>query len=137
MSEYCHVELELRDRAMLVEALKLMDFQESKIEVHDEAQALYGFQGDLRTEKAHVIIRRKHIGPYANDIGFVKNEVTGQFTAIVSEFERSSGYGDEWTKKLLMAYGEVGWRRFAKQGMMQVKEKTVRQDGATVLRLHW
>jgi len=31
------------------------------IEVHEEAQNLYGYRGDKRKEKAHIIIRKKYL----------------------------------------------------------------------------
>jgi len=45
--------------AGLTKALADMGFKE--VEVHDTAQKLHGFQGDVRKETAEVIIRRKYV----------------------------------------------------------------------------
>lgn len=37
-------------------------------------QPLYGYQGDLRSDSAHVIVRRAHLGRASNDIGFLHQE---------------------------------------------------------------
>ena len=35
---------------------------ESQIEIHEQAVPLYGYQGDVRPQKAHIVIRRQRIG---------------------------------------------------------------------------
>jgi len=71
---------------------------EAQIELHNEAQNLFGHTGDMREEKAHVIIRRNHVGGSSNDIGFLKAE-DGTYTAIISDYDKSK-YGDEWNARL-------------------------------------
>jgi hypothetical protein len=39
------------------------------MEVHDEAVPLYGYQGDVRAQTAHIVIRRQHVGTAANGDG--------------------------------------------------------------------
>lgn len=53
----------------LVAALAGLGFQESQIEVHAEAVPLYGYQGDVRPQRTHIVIRRQHIASGANDVG--------------------------------------------------------------------
>lgn len=84
MSRYTTCRLEIRDAEALVAALKERGLV---AETFLEAQPLYGYQGDLRPEKAHVIVRRKYIGPASNDIGFLC-EPDGHYTAIISEWDR-------------------------------------------------
>jgi len=58
--------------------------------VHQEAVSLYGYQGDVRSQKAHVIIRRKHIGTAANDVGW-ERQTDGTYRAWISEFDSGIG----------------------------------------------
>lgn len=75
-----------------------------QIEVHQEAQGLYGYHNDLRPEKANVIIHRKFVGSASNDIGFIKDE-NGQYKAIISEYDSNSkGYNQSWINKLKQSY---------------------------------
>ena len=62
-------------------------FAKLLVEVHEQPQALFGYGGDVRAQRAHVIVRRQHIFGASNDVGFLKN-ADGTFTAIVSEFDR-------------------------------------------------
>lgn len=111
MSHYVDVLTEIRDTNALVRALGRLGF-EGKVETHDKAQNLYGYHGDKRPQKAHVIIRRQFIGSSSNDIGFEKTN-EGRFKAHISEFESATGayaggtgkYTQEWQKKLYTYYG--------------------------------
>lgn len=73
------------------------------MEIHAAPQTLYGYHGDVRPERAHVIIRRQHVGSASNDIGFLR-EPDGTFTAIISEFDRAR-YGDAWLRQLTTLAG--------------------------------
>lgn len=57
-------------------------------EEHQEAQNLIGYEGHKRAQKAHIIIRRQHVGAAANDVGFLKKP-DGNYELIISEFDRS------------------------------------------------
>jgi hypothetical protein len=111
MSHYVDILTEIRDQEALVRALGRLGFQ-NKIESHETAQNLYGYHGDIRKQKAHVIIRRKYVGQSSNDIGYEKI-ADGRFKAHISEFESATGsyaggigkYGAEWQNKLNTYYG--------------------------------
>lgn len=70
MSAFARVVVECRSRPAIVAALRRLGYGENQIEVHDQAQPLYGYHGDQRAQRAHVIVRRRHIGGDSNDIGF-------------------------------------------------------------------
>ena len=78
MSKYNRQKSTYNDRDCLVAALNEQGYTE--VEVHEEAVNLIGYHGDTRPEKANVIVRRKHIGTAANDLGFVK-EADGTYSA--------------------------------------------------------
>ncbi len=102
MSHYTCIRTQIREVPFLVEALHEMGFAD--VEVHEEAQHLYGYQGDRRPQTAEVIIRRKYIGAAANDVGF-KRQDSGAFEAIVSEFDRRNRCNAAWLQELNHRYG--------------------------------
>ena len=73
-----------------------------QIEVHEIPQHLKGYLGKTRAEKAHIIIRKKHVGRSSNDIGFIQVE-DDTYEAIISEFD-STKYDSEWNKALKCNY---------------------------------
>lgn len=138
MSEFVECETKIKDQKALIEALLEMGWKEDEIEVHEKAQNLYGFQGDKRPQKAHVIIRRKNVGQSANDIGF-ERLADGTYKAHISEYDRSAGglkakhtrgYNDKWLGDLTAKYAEKLFTRQAKAKGYQVKKT---QKGKKVL----
>ena len=101
MSAYATVQTQFRDQQALVQALGEIGYAE--VEVHAEAQALYGYHGDVRPEKAHVIVRRQHVGQAANDVGFVRGQ-DGTFQAIVSAYAGLRPFTAEKQKQLRQRY---------------------------------
>lgn len=106
MSHYCEIELRLTGEAeAIVRALLEMDtargikWKREDIEVHAERQSLYGFRGDVRPQKAHIIIRRSKVQSGANDLGLEKR-ADGSWVLHVSEYDRNY-YNSEWEKRLL------------------------------------
>jgi hypothetical protein len=89
MSHYSKVKTKIKNKDSLVAALCDLGFTKSQIEVHDEAVALEGYEGRFRKEKANIIIRRRHVGGAANDIGFVRMQ-DGTYQAIISDYDRRS-----------------------------------------------
>ncbi len=127
MSHYSEVRIEFRDRAALVAALNRLGFQR-KVEVHQEAKALYGYQGDRRVQQAHIIIRRQHVGLAANDIGF-QRQSDGTYRAWISEYDQNhNGYSDSWLGRLKQAYGVERAKAEAKKKGYRVTEQK-QEDG--------
>lgn len=100
MSHYSKIDTEIVDQAALLKALKEVGY--SDIEVHSEPVHLFGYMGDRRPEKAHVVVRRKHISNASNDIGFVK-QADGRYEAIVSEYDEKL-LGEDWVNKVCKIY---------------------------------
>jgi hypothetical protein len=127
MSHYSEVAIELTDEGCLVAALSRLGFQ-GKVEVHREAQSLYGYQGDVRAQKAHVIIRRQHVGPAANDLGF-QRQPDGKYRIWVSDYDRKyNNYDDAWMGRLKQTYGVEKARAEAKKKGYRVSEQKL-DDG--------
>jgi len=83
--------------------------------------------GDVRPQKAHIIMRREHVGQAANDLGF-ERQANGKYRAWVSEFDQRHGYGDAWMGKLKQAYGVEKARVEAKKKGYRVSEQKL-DDG--------
>jgi hypothetical protein len=127
MSHYSEVQIELTDEGCLVAALSRLGFL-GKLEVHKEAQALYGYQGDVRAQKAHVIIRRQHVGPAANDLGF-ERQPDGKYRVWVSDYDRKyNKYDGAWMGCLKQAYGVEKAKAEAKKRGYRISEQK-QEDG--------
>ena len=112
MSHFVNVVTQMKNREALILALIRSGFAENVIEVHDTPQNLYGYQGDVRAQKAHIIVRRRYVGSSSNDIGF--ENVNGTFVAHISEFDSGTGSysghsnarcNQVWQNKLGTYYG--------------------------------
>lgn len=103
ISHYLEIKTKITNRSALVKALCRVGFKENQIEVHDKATNLYGFQGDKRAQKAHVIIRRKDVGAASNDIGFEQKE-DGTYEAIISQYDKGK-YNQKWLDKVSTYHG--------------------------------
>ena len=106
MSHFTEITVEFTDLDCLLRALEAIKPEwKGKIEVHQTAQNLRGYQNDIRPQKAHVIIRRHNVGQSSNDIGF-ERQMNGTYKAYISEYdEKSMRYNSEWVGKLKQAYG--------------------------------
>lgn len=100
MSHYTLLQTRIHDTRLLVESLADLGFGD--VEVHDLPQPLVGWRGDLRQQRAEVIIRRKHVGQASNDIGFARRP-DGSFEAIISEYDRDR-YDEAWLGQLSQRY---------------------------------
>jgi hypothetical protein len=120
VSHFLDVQTTFRDQACLLEALS-HTWSVDKIEVHEEPKHLTGYEGDTRPEKAHIIIRRQHIGCASNDIGFVKNE-DGSYSAIISEYDRHK-YNDQWLGTLKQQYAVAKIKKEYKKKGLVVREE--------------
>ena len=124
MSHYTEIEIAMSDQAALLAALARLGFGPKKVEIHEEPHQLYGYQGDMRSQKAHIILRRRYVGSAINDIGFERLE-DGTFKAHISSFDRSTQYGDPWIGKLKQGYGVEKAKAEARRRGYRAKEETL------------
>ena len=131
MSAYQEYTTQFKDAAVLVEALCAMKWRTgtltaADIEVHEEAVALCGYHGDVRSQRANIIIRRAKVGSASNDIGFVRQE-DGTYRAIISQYDR--GYHNEAFVDLLsQTYAEKMVEQKAKAKGYRVQKQKL-DDG--------
>jgi hypothetical protein len=120
MSHFTSIKTRIADLEALTKALTDLGFK--TIEVHTEAQNLYGYQGDQRSQRAEVIIRRKFVGSASNDIGF-KRQTDGTFEAIISNYDRTK-YSRSWLEQLTHRYAyHVTRAKLQEQGFDLVTEE--------------
>jgi hypothetical protein len=87
---------------------KVLEKRFKEVEVHSSPEQLIDFQGkathylDESGDKAEIIIRRKHVGGAANDIGFTKDS-SGNYKAIISAYD-SSKHNQKWLDNLCKDY---------------------------------
>jgi len=94
------VEVKFIDEGVLIKTLRDMGYNP---EVHSDARHLRGYQGDKRSQKAHIIIPRSQVGAASNDVGFER--VNGGFVLHASEFDHSWRTGNH-IKVLNQGYAE-------------------------------
>jgi hypothetical protein len=135
MSHFTRIKTQLQDGELLQKALADLGFQ--NVEVHETAQHLYGWQGDVRPQTAEVVIRRRFIGPASNDIGF-KRQADGTFDAIISEYDRRAGYSQEWLNRLTQRYAyHAVVDGAARQGFSVAEEHTEADGTVRVVVQRW
>ncbi len=99
MSRYCEVQTEFKNAEALVQALmETGNWGINQIETHELPTNLYGYKGDVRSEQAHIVIRRHFVGGASNDVGFRKMP-DGTYKALISEFDQNK-YNNAWIAKL-------------------------------------
>ncbi len=125
MSHFTCIKTQIKIQEALVQALADVGFQ--TVEVHETAQHLYGYQGDIRPQTAEVIIRREYIGQDSNDIGFKRQE-DGNFEAIISEYDRHK-YSQEWLNGLTQRYGYHALMATAPTQGFSIEEEETLEDG--------
>jgi hypothetical protein len=101
MSAYITLATPMTDQECLLKALADLGFPADRVEVHGSAVPLVGYEGHSRGQRAHMVIRRQHVGKLSNDIGFEQTAMG--FRAHVSDFDQSR-YGKQWMRKLRARY---------------------------------
>jgi hypothetical protein len=136
MSEYRAQTTKFTDRDCLIGALKAAGYDESVIEVNEQPKQLYDYCNrpttytDPKGDKANIIIRRNNIGyGAANDLGFLWDETTKSYKAMVSAFDRgNSHWGPESTRMMTteQEYAMLATRKsLRKQGFKYLKTEMV------------
>ncbi len=122
MSKYEELRTVLSDEHFLVEGLRELGYNP---EVSREGLSLYGYLGDERPEKAHIVIRRRQLDSASNDIGFAR-DASGVYRALISEYDRGIGFDDAWLGRVAQTYKE-------RQTMTVAKSKGYRFLGRQVV----
>ncbi len=103
MSHFVECRPNFKDRQALVDALLAVGFHREQIELHAEAVPLFGYRGDERPQRAHVVIRRQHVGPAANDVGWERLP-DGTYRAWISEYDARHRFDDTMQNRIKQEY---------------------------------
>jgi len=153
MSHFSSVKVQYKDVPTLIDALVKCGFRRDQIEVHAVPQLIKDYHGrttkysykDTQDErfkdgdKAHVIVRRQHMGPSHNDMGFYVDSKGGS-VEFLCDFARGSnnasankiahadgGYAP-WLKRVKREYSAAtAMRSFKSQG--KVAKRVDGKDG--------
>lgn len=129
MSHFTTLATQLTDTDALCAALADVGYPD--FEVHEAAQPLYGYQGDLRRDRAHVIVRREHIGRASNDIGFRRQE-DGRFLAVISEYDRAT-HDETWLGRLIARHAYHATNKTLTAQGFHLVDEVNEQDGTVRL----
>ncbi len=103
MSHYVECKPGFKDQQALIDALVAVGFERSQIEVHAETTALFGYQGDERPQRAHIVIRREQVGTAANDVGWERMP-DGTCRAWISEYDGRHRFNPEMQNRIKQEY---------------------------------
>lgn len=132
MSHYTSGKILIRDKDCLIGALNEMGH--THLEVHEQPVNLHGYRGDVRAQKAHVVIRRQHVGGAANDIGFLFQD-DGSVKVWISENERDYGYPKGWEDKVAVLAGVKAVEK--KAAVLRKRcQRLVTTDGRITVRVY-
>lgn len=140
MSHFAEIKVAFsqKEEKQLVAALELK-FGKGNVDVHPEGAALHGYQNDDRSRlastdpnyapKCHIIIRKKHVGSAANDVGYRRTE-DGRYCAYVSSYDSGHNYTKAHQNKVAQEYAtRVAVKKLKAQGY---QAKTVTNKDGTV-----
>lgn len=103
MSKYLiFPEILFKDRRLLLAALAEIGFADVE---EGEQIPLYGYQGDLRSETAEIVVRRQVLGAASNDLGFTRT--LDGYIPIVSEYDQRTLLAGQFLPRLRTAYSEA------------------------------
>lgn len=97
-------------------------------EDHKTEQSLHGYAGDIRQQTASIIVRRRHVGAAANDVGF-KRKANGKYELIISEYDRHGKTGTNFMQRMRQLYSKhKTLKQLKKMGKVVTSVKTMK-DG--------
>jgi hypothetical protein len=133
ISEYTIIDVNFNDPESIKSALTELGYH---FEEHKVAQKLYGYAGDVRGQKAHIIVRKKYVGAAANDVGFFRR-ADGSYEMIISEFDKSGTKKQavDFTLKIKQLYGKHLAIKHCKRMGLKISSQKVTEDNKIKIRL--
>jgi hypothetical protein len=151
MSHYAamEVDFDVKYEQNLVAALEKV-FGKGNVEVHENGAPLFGWHGDDRSQvgkksqdyapPCEVIVRRKHVGGAANDLGFRRTK-EGKYESYISDHDKGANFSKEKQGLVAQEYGlrvteqvlkSEGWSKFTRTTLsdgsvrIEAKEPTLK-----------
>jgi|ERR1039458_2033089 hypothetical protein len=122
MSAFHSLTTSYKDRESLVAALGEQGYHD--VEVHDVAQSLEGYHGDVRSQKANVIVRRRFVGMASNDLGWEWDAKSGTFIQHISDYDKGR-HNQGWCDSLKQHYTEKITMKTAAKNGFEFLSKTI------------
>jgi len=102
MSKYLtFTDVVFTNQALLLAALADLGYADVE---QGEGLSLYGYQGDVRKERAEIVVRRRFIGSASNDLGFART--AEGYTPIISDYDQRTLHDGKFVASLRAAYNE-------------------------------
>lgn len=140
MSHFAEIECayQVDGKDELIAALE-QEFGEGSVEFHPEGSDLFGYEGANRSKAnknskdyappCEIIVRRKHVGSAANDVGF-KFQADGSIAGYVSDFDRSHTFTKKRRDAVAVDYQlRVGEKAMQAKGITKI-ERIKLDDGS-------
>lgn len=133
MSAYTEQKTQINDAECLKKALAEKGYTADKVEEHEQAVPLVDFTGkqtkytDPAGDKANIVIRRRHVGGAANDVGFLKQK-DGTYSAMISAYDKGK-HNAAWMADLKKRYAIHKISKVAKQNGMSLLKKEETKNG--------
>ena len=121
MSAYKRIECTIVDKELLIRALGELGLKPA---VHLEPQALKGFEGRAREERAEIIVPKSQVNTLftgaSNDLGFAWNHQKNAFDIICSDYDSSN----KVHHRVLQAYAKLAIEDALVKNRFDIKETT-------------
>jgi len=127
MSKYLtFTDVVFTSKALLLAALADLGYTDVE---QGEGLSLYGYQGDERSERAEIVVRRRFIGSASNDLGFARTSVG--YAPVISEYDQSTMHDGKFVARLRSAYNE----RVVKEMQQRLRGSLRREIQGSVVKL--
>lgn len=123
MSHYTAIQTELKDKEVILEALKMMGFS---CEVGKNLP-LHDFLGRKTLKRADIVIPRKSLNTASNDIGIKK--VNNHFEIIISDFDSVQQKTRDFVANLVYRYTYLKVKKELGISNFQLINEKVEEDG--------
>lgn len=121
MSAYKRIKCKIVNKECLIEALDNLGLKSS---VHEEPVALRGYAGDIRSQKAEIIVSKSEINKQftglSNDLGFTWNAKSEAYDIICSDYDESK----KIPQRIMQSYAMVVIKKAAEANRFSLKQNT-------------
>lgn len=128
MSHFSRIHTQIVDQDALVSALTDLGYSPT---VQDVPVPLEGYRGDVREQRAHVVVPRKQVGWLSNDLGFERTD-DGTYRAWISDYDARK-HNAGWMAKLTRRYAYHAAVETLAQQRFEVVDQQEERDGTVRL----
>ncbi len=119
MSAYKRIKCKIVNKDFLIQALNNLGLSH---DVHETPVALVGYAGDMRNQKAEIVVSKKEINKNftgaSNDLGFTWNEEEGAYDMICSEYDERA----KIPQRIMQSYAVMVIQKAAEANNFTVKQ---------------